>query len=382
VERRSLGDYLTNFLALGRSCAYIQRLGYRTVRWSYARIAQTAFRFARELEVRGIVKGDRVLLWGPNSAEWVSAFYGCALAGVAAVPMDNVSTPDFVQRVFEQVSAKLLICSREHESEVRTTSLLLDDLPEIVSRHSPNPYSQTNVSRDDTLEIVFTSGTTAEPKGVVITHGNVLANVAPLETEIRKYLKYERFVHPVRFLNLLPLSHVFGQFLGIFLPQLMGGTVVFQESLNPSEVIATIRREHVSVLVAVPRLLQSLKEKIERDLDAKGNLEKFRKRFQTVKGRHFLVRWWVFRDIRKQFGWKFWAFISGGAALDREHISGKRQSPFSPRQRIDRESSRGTRGQACTRWRNSCSEQRCRKHLLDGPGIAACSRRGGMVPNR
>ena len=120
------------------------------------------------------------------------------------------------------------------------------------------------------LEIVFTSGTTAEPKGVVITHGNVLGNIAPLETEIRRYLKYERLVHPVRFLNLLPLSHVFGQFLGIFLPQLMGGTVIFQDALNPAEVIRTIRRERVSVLVAVPRMLQSLKEKIERDLEDEG----------------------------------------------------------------------------------------------------------------
>jgi long-chain acyl-CoA synthetase len=319
MEHSAVGEYLADFLSRGRSCAYIQRCGYRTVRWSYARVAETAFRFARELEVRGIVKGDRVLLWGPNSAEWVAAFFGCVLAGVAAVPMDHVSAPDFVQRVFDQVSAKLLVCSRQHESEIRTSSILvLDELPEVVAKHSANAYSPANVGRDDTLEIVFTSGTTAEPKGVVITHGNVLANVAPLETEIGKYLKYERFVHPIRFLNLLPLSHVFGQFMGIFLPRLMGGTVVFQESLNPSEVMSTIRRERVSVLVAVPRMLQSLKEKIERDLGAESNLEKFKKRFQTAKGRHFLVRWLMFRKIRKEFGWKFWAFISGGAALDRE----------------------------------------------------------------
>ena len=120
------------------------------------------------------------------------------------------------------------------------------------------------------LQIVFTSGTTAEPKGVVITHGNVLANIAPLEREMQRYLKYERWVHPVRFLNLLPLSHVFGQFLGMFLPPLLGGTVIFQEELKPSEIVSTIRRERVSVLVSVPRVLQSLKQKIERDLGDDG----------------------------------------------------------------------------------------------------------------
>ena len=167
------------------------------------------------------------------------------------------------------------------------------------------------------LEVVFTSGTTAEPKGVVITHGNVLGNIAPLETEIQRYLKYERLVHPVRFLNLLPLSHVFGQFLGMFLPQLMGGTVIFQKALKPGEVIRTMQRERVSVLVAVPRMLQSLKEKIERDLEDDGGLEEFRRRFQAAEGKHFLHRWWIFRRVHRQLGWKFWAFISGGAALDR-----------------------------------------------------------------
>ncbi len=139
----------------------------------------------------------------------------------------------------------------------------------------------------------------------------------PLEREIRKYLKYERFVHPVRFLNLLPLSHVFGQFLGIFLPQLMAGTVIFHDTFKPAAIVNTIHQERVSVLVAVPRVLQSLKEKIELDLEAEGGLEEFRKRFQLALGKHFLHRWWIFRRIRRQFGWKFWAFISGGAALDR-----------------------------------------------------------------
>ncbi len=317
MERHSLAEYLESFLRRGRETAYVQRHGYRTVRWSYRKVAETAFRFGRELEARGIGKGDRVQLWGPNSAEWVAAFLGCALRGVVVVPMDDVATPDFALRVYQQVSARLLVCSRAHAQHT-VPMLLLESLSETVAQHSPAPYLAAGIERTDTLEIVFTSGTTAEPKGVVITHGNVLANIAPLESEIQKYLKYERLVHPVRFLNLLPLSHVFGQFLGIFLPQLMGGTVIFQETLKPAEVIATIRRERVSVLVAVPRLLQSLKEKIERALGDQGRLEEFQQKFRAAEGKHFLLRWWIFRRVRRQFGWKFWAFISGGAALDRE----------------------------------------------------------------
>jgi len=293
--------------------------------FTYGQVLEMASRFSEELGRRRIGKGERVMLWGENCAEWVAAFFGCALSGVVVVPMDDGASVDFAARVARQVEAKLWVCSRRHAADVDTVgvapAVALEEVKIPTSRKGSEKWSTpassfTTVGRDDILQIVFTSGTTAEPKGVVITHGNVLANIAPLELEMQRYLKYERWVHPVRFLNLLPLSHVFGQFLGMFLPPLLGGTVIFQEELKPSEIVSTIRRERVSVLVSVPRVLQSLKQKIERDLEDGGKLESFRRRFKSSEGKHFLHRWWIFRDIHRQFGWKLWAFISGGAALD------------------------------------------------------------------
>src|SRR5271165_2874354 len=337
--------FLANFRAHRDECAYGQRCGYRMEWFTYGQVSEMALLFAGDLEARGIGKGDRVMLWGENCAEWVAAFFGCALRGVVVVPMDDGASAGFAGRVARQVEARLWVCSRRHAAEdiagavpvvvleeINTPALSLQKtqgrgrgtlagrtlrqaqgrLPELPSD------SHVAVGRDDILQIVFTSGTTAEPKGVVITHGNVLANIGPLEREIGAYLKYERWVHPVRFLNLLPLSHVFGQFLGMFLPPLLGGTVIFQEELKPSEIVNTIRRERVSVLVTVPRVLQSLKQKIERDLEDGGKIEDFRRRFRASEGKHFLRRWWTFRSIHRKFGWKFWAFISGGAALDSE----------------------------------------------------------------
>jgi long-chain acyl-CoA synthetase len=303
--------------------------------FTYGQVLELAVGFAGDLQTRGIGKGERVMLWGENCAEWVAVFLGCALRGVVVVPMDDGASAEFASRVAGQVEAKLWVCSRRHAAEVSGDA---SSVPVMILEGVKIPTPSTSsgqarsqrtregwgilgessaaVGRDDILQIVFTSGTTAEPKGVVITHGNVLANIAPLEREIEAYLKYERWVHPVRFLNLLPLSHVFGQFLGMFLPPLLGGTVIFQEELKPSEIVSTIRRERVSVLVSVPRVLQSLKQKIERDLEDGGRMKAFRRRFRTSEGKHFLRRWWMFRDIHRQFGWKFWAFISGGAALD------------------------------------------------------------------
>jgi long-chain acyl-CoA synthetase len=311
-------SFRENFRARANECAYRQRRGYRTESFTYVQVMDMALAFASELDRRNIAKGDRVMLWGENCAEWAAAFFGCALGGVVAVPMDDGASAGFARRVCEQVKPKLLFGSREHlhQTGAATPGLAFEDLRLLPA--GDNADRKVEVNAADVLQIVFTSGTTADPKGVVITHGNVMANIAPLEREIRRYLKYEKFVHPIRFLNLLPLSHVFGQFLGMFLPPLMGGTVIFQNELSPSGIISTIRRERISVLVSVPRVLQSLKRKIERDLEDRGQMERFRRSFTASKGQHFLRRWWIFRDIRRQFGWKFWAFISGGAALDSE----------------------------------------------------------------
>jgi long-chain acyl-CoA synthetase len=335
--RASLLDTLDDFERWGEECAYVFPRGYRHERWSYGRVAGVAYQFARELEARKIAKGDAVVLWSENCAEWVAAFLGCALCGVVVVPVDDGATPDFARKVSAQVKTRLVICRRERAvslGEAGTSGergegmAILDprELAGTIAQRSSERFRPAEILPADPLEIVFTSGTTAEPKGVVLSHANVVGNLAPIESEIGKYLKYERFVHPIRFLNLLPLSHVFGQFLGIFLPPLLGGTVVFADTFNPTEVMTTIHRERVSVLVAVPRMIESLKQKVERDLEGSsgsgGRESHLRKslaeRLSASDGQHFLRRWWSFRDVRRRFGWKFWAMISGGAALDRE----------------------------------------------------------------
>src|SRR6185295_2174969 len=91
--------------------------------------------------------------------------------------------------------------------------------------------------------------------------------------------------------------------------------VLFQDSMNPSEIILTAHRHRASVIAAVPRVLDSIRHKIERDHTALGQTERFNQKLAQADGQHFLRRWWSFRKIHKQFGWKFWAFVSGGAAL-------------------------------------------------------------------
>src|SRR5215831_18827168 len=300
---QSLAEYAQLHFSLGEETAFVTRRGFRTLRWSYRQMAELAFRVARELESRSIAKGDRVMLWGENGGEWVAAFFGIMLRGAVAVPMDKIASPDFAQRVAADVDAKLIIGSSALATHAAgRPCLVLETLADTLAGHSADLYSPSTLSRDDTAQIVFTSGTTADPRGVVLSHGNILASVDPIESEMPKYRKYERIFHPLRFLEMLPLSHVFGQFIGMFIPPLIGGTVFFQDSFKPSDVITTIQRERISVLVAVPRVVESLKSKVEAEF-----APSIKKYWAIAENEKFLKRWWRFRKVHRGFGWKFWA---------------------------------------------------------------------------
>jgi long-chain acyl-CoA synthetase len=331
IMRASLNSYLDDFLKRGAGVAFAERRGVRLERWSYSRVAETAFRFARELETRGVSKGERVAIWAANSAEWVAAFFGCILRGAVVVPLDVESAHDFVSRVLRQTDARLLLISSETKNRCEAfevPALALEEFDKALSRHSSERYEPKTISDSDLVEIIYTSGTTEEPRGVCLTHRNLLANVAPLEEEIKKYLRWERFVHPIRFLCLLPLSHVFGQFMGILVPQLLGGEVFFQDSLNPSEIAGTIKSRRISVVVTVPRLLDSLREHVERRESARGRLEDFRRELAEAETSGPLKRLWTFRRVHRHFGWKFWAFVTGGATLDAETEAFWRRAGF------------------------------------------------------
>jgi len=292
ITRRTVLSYLDDFAARGSSIAIAQRRGLRTVRCSYEQLARDAHRFARELEARNISRGERVLFCGENSPEWLAAFFGCLLCGAVIVPLDKGSAPEFILSVQRQTEAKLMLASDNLPAArgLKIPVLRLEGLNEGIAHHSAAPYPVEAIGEQTLVEIIFTSGTTSQPKGVLLTHGNLLANLLPLEAEIKKYIKWERFFHPIRFLSLVPLSHVFGQFMGVFVPQLIGGEVHFQQSLNPSEIVRTTRKNQISVIVLVPRLLEGLREWVERDYAARGELAELRECVAAAEGASTLKR--------------------------------------------------------------------------------------------
>jgi long-chain acyl-CoA synthetase len=283
--------------------------GYRTHSYSYADIARGARGFAGKLRTEGIGKGAKVIFWSENRPEWIAALWGCLLEGAIAVPIDFRSSADFVKRVAGIVEARAILTGDSVDGSAlgdATSQWRFADFDWGPSGPLPLP-SGVSIAPDDIVEIVFTSGATAEPKGVIITHRNLLSNIVPVENEVRKYRRFERPFHPVRFLNLLPLSHLFGQTLATFIPPMLGATVVFQRSYHPEEIVRQIKSRRVSVLVSVPKILEVLRDYILREFPETRDLpEKM----------HWTLRWWHFRRVHRAFGFKFWALITGAAPLD------------------------------------------------------------------
>src|SRR5258708_4305370 len=254
-----------------RDVAMVQRRGYRRETWTYEKLSKIAVACAWELKERHIRTGDRVLLWGPNSAEWMAAFWGCLLRGAVAVPMDDGATPEFAARVARETSAKLVFAARDKtELDPAIPALKLEDFADIASPprvlatqavpgRPAKPLYQSlacePLTRKHIAQILFTSGTTAEPRGVVLTHGNFLANLEPLEHGIEPYHKYGRWFHPLRFVSLVPLSHIFGQFMALFVPPLLGAAVGFEASPSPPEIIRTSKRERAPSPIPAPPML-------------------------------------------------------------------------------------------------------------------------------
>ncbi len=304
----TLIQLINNLKKQNNNIALINKTEFRTFYWSYSKLYTYIKKFSTFLEKNNIKKGDKIAILGPNSPEYVTAFLGTILKGVILIPIDIRSTEDFIKKIIQQTQPKLFLTTKYKNIDLKIKKLYLEDIEYLIKNLKPST-KKTDITKNHIVEIVYTSGTTGTPKGVMLTHKNIASNLNSLE-------KVFKLDHTYRFLSLLPLSHLFEQTVGLFTPLSSGSSVVYISSLRPSTILNALKENVTSVVIA-PRLLQSLKNRILSTVQATNKEKIFNFLLKLAEKTKFKYRKFLFLKVHKEFpNIKF--FIIGGAPLDPE----------------------------------------------------------------
>jgi long-chain acyl-CoA synthetase len=204
--------------------------------------------------------GDRVALWLKNCPQFIPSYFGILLAGGVVVPINNFLKPDEVAFILRDAGVRVLIADESMAESVRKLTSLVPELqclraeqiPPAPSRPNPDETICNQKSESDLAVLVYTSGTTGRPKGAMLSHGNLLANVESCRQELAA-VDHDRFV------VLLPMFHSFMMTVGMLLPVLVGGSLVLIKSVHPPKnVIAEIIQRRATILPAVPQFFRAL----------------------------------------------------------------------------------------------------------------------------
>jgi long-chain acyl-CoA synthetase len=306
----TLADLFHTFEARGAKPAFVNRTGVRRIAVSYAEVANLSLRMAALLEQKGVEPGDRVLIWGPNSSWWGIAYWGIIMLGAVAVPVDFMSDRGRAESISNLTRAKILIQSRYKAERIAAeSSILLEDLQYLLEEIEPSTKT-AHPAPDDLAQLIYTSGTTGNPKGVMLSHKNLVANMVQINAQVP-------IITPkFNFLSLLPLSHMFEQMGGFFLPLYRGAAIVYPRTLKPSAIMEALKEEDIYVIMSVPRLMQLLKSTIERELVEKHLDGVFGRLSEKAAAFPKGMRRLLFAPVQRKFGGNFTVFVSGGAPLD------------------------------------------------------------------
>src|SRR5579864_2845566 len=160
MARDTLLDFFQDFAGLPHPF-FIYDDGFRSHHYRYDEVAARAHAFAARLRDAGIHKDDKIILFGENRPEWIIALWGCLLEGVIAVPIDFRSSPEFVGRIDKIVDARGILTGEEVSLP---PSPKIWPLASLNDSHQPGTLTPAAIQKDQTAEIIFTSGATAEPK--------------------------------------------------------------------------------------------------------------------------------------------------------------------------------------------------------------------------
>lgn len=300
-------------------------------RYSYRQMRQGSERIGRWLQGGGAAPGTRCALLAQNGPRWLNAYLGTIAAGAVVVPLDTNFKPAQITKLLEDSGSRLLFVDAKHLSVARravegTPVALfalegcpeaaglpgLDDLPQGAAE----AFTPAPACADDTAVIVYTSGTTSDPKGVMLTHGGLAAEMAAI-------FDLAPLQPSDAVLGVLPLFHILAQMSNLLLPLAAGARVVFLESSGSAELVRALRELRITVFVCVPQFFYLIRERIQSEAAARGRsawmvfrallkVSGIGRRFGLNLGKIF------FRPIHRMLGEDMRFLVTGGARIDAE----------------------------------------------------------------
>lgn len=292
--------------------ALIMKLGYRTITLTYKDVLIYAQGVAALLTHHGLKKDDAVMICAPNSPYWGCIFWGTILKGCRIVPVTTQSSKEIIQRIAQNTGAKIIFTSMTHPFTIDAmTNYIIEDLPELITKHTYNASMEAPTTPDDIIEILYTSGTTGTPKGVMLSHKNLYSNVIATKQVIPLEEGHERV------LSILPLSHIFEQTIGFLLPFAVKAPIIYAHS--PSAIRDLLYQHRITKMVAVPEFLKILMSKIELAIQQQGREKTFN--FALKLAHHLkstFLRRILFRSVHQSIGGHLTMIACGGAPLDQE----------------------------------------------------------------
>ena len=307
----------------------------RTESYTYADVRRMAESVGRWLQENGSQAGDRVAILADNHPFWVAAYLGIIVAGCTVVPLDTALRADQVAKLLKDSGTSLLFCGSKYLASVQRAARdlpvkfvsvragapppsgedgrVLLDLENIFAA-GPRDFSPAAISTDAVAALLYTSGTTADPKGVMLTHANLLGEVDAVFSNVN--------IGPEdALLSVLPLFHVLSQMANLLLPLVKGSRVVYLETLNTTELLRALAERNITAFAVVPQFFYLIHERIFKEIGKRGAAARALVRFLMTVTRHARRFGWnpgriFFRKVHDLFGPKMRYLVSGGSRFD------------------------------------------------------------------
>ena len=290
-----------------------------SLQWSYRELDRRSRLAAWRLRAGGLEPGDRILTWSPATPELPAAYYGAMRAGIVLVPLDLRMAPDAIERIAARADAKRLIIGTGRDAPDPSDAKLddypatrLDELTGDAGDTFPADWERQvdawpRPNPTDIVELIFTSGTTGTPKGVMLAHESIVASVGAM------HHVFPPMQH--RVVSLLPLSHLLEQAVALFYALDVGADIRYVRSRNPRVIFEAIRRHRTTSMVVVPQVLELFWAAVEREVERSGRATAFGRLRRLARLLPYVLRRLTFHGVHERLGGGLRLLVCSGAFL-------------------------------------------------------------------